>query len=231
MRRRLLWMLLILALSGRAGCAPGRGTAAGFSDDFRLAVYYGVMLVFVGAPCWSLFRERFSQALEAALIWVVVGLLLALGYTYRFELRDVADRVLAELVPGYVDGARRDGRDRARPRRRLLGGGAGQRRPRRDGARHRRELRRADPGGGEGRRPAARSAVLYGQRRHRQRTRPRGAASRSTASRSAVVIERAVPALIAQPRSVRASLLGMSFLNRLQSWEVRGDRLILRGYP
>ena len=27
-------------------------------------------------------------------------LLLALGYTYRFELRDVADRVLAELVPG-----------------------------------------------------------------------------------------------------------------------------------
>jgi aspartyl protease family protein len=27
------------------------------------------------------------------------------------------------------------------------------------------------------------------------------------------------------------SLLGMSFLNRLESWEVRGDRLIMRGYP
>jgi aspartyl protease family protein len=24
-------------------------------------------------------------------------------------------------------------------------------------------------------------------------------------------------------------LLGMSFLNRLESWEVRGDRLIMRG--
>jgi len=25
--------------------------------------------------------------------------------------------------------------------------------------------------------------------------------------------------------------LGMSFLNRLESWEVRGERLLLRGYP
>jgi aspartyl protease family protein len=26
-------------------------------------------------------------------------------------------------------------------------------------------------------------------------------------------------------------LLGMSFLNRLESWEVRGDRLRMRGTP
>ena len=39
-------------------------------------------------------------------------------------------------------------------------------------------------------------------------------------------IERAVPALIAQPGQLRTSLLGMSFLNRLKSWEVRGDRLL-----
>jgi aspartyl protease family protein len=43
------------------------------------------------------------------------------------------------------------------------------------------------------------------------------------------VVERQVPALIAQPGQLRVSLLGMSFLNRLQSWEVRGDRLVLRG--
>jgi aspartyl protease family protein len=28
---------------------------------------------------------------------------------------------------------------------------------------------------------------------------------------------------------LRNNLLGMSFLNRLESWEVRGDRLKLRG--
>jgi aspartyl protease family protein len=40
-----------------------------------------------------------------------------------------------------------------------------------------------------------------------------------------------VPALVASPGVLRTSLLGMSFLNRLESWEVRGDRLLLRGYP
>jgi aspartyl protease family protein len=43
------------------------------------------------------------------------------------------------------------------------------------------------------------------------------------------IVERAVPALIAQPGQLRTSLLGMSFLNRLESWEVRGDRLVMRG--
>ena len=42
------------------------------------------------------------------------------------------------------------------------------------------------------------------------------------------ITERAVPALIAQPGQLRTSLLGMSFLNRLKSSEVRGDRLVLR---
>ena len=44
-------------------------------------------------------------------------------------------------------------------------------------------------------------------------------------------VERGVPALIAQPGQLRTNLLGMSFLNRLESWEVRGDKLQLRGHP
>ena len=43
------------------------------------------------------------------------------------------------------------------------------------------------------------------------------------------VTERAVPALVAQNGQLKKSLLGMSFLNRLESWEVRGDKLRLRG--
>jgi aspartyl protease family protein len=37
-----------------------------------------------------------------------------------------------------------------------------------------------------------------------------------------------VQALIAQPGLTRTSLLGMSFLGRLSSFEVRRDRLVLR---
>jgi aspartyl protease family protein len=30
---------------------------------------------------------------------------------------------------------------------------------------------------------------------------------------------------------MKVNLLGMSFLDRLESWEVRADRLMLHGYP
>ncbi len=45
------------------------------------------------------------------------------------------------------------------------------------------------------------------------------------------IVERAVPALIAQPGQLKVSLLGMSFLNRLDGWEVRGGNLVLRARP
>ncbi len=43
--------------------------------------------------------------------------------------------------------------------------------------------------------------------------------------------EHGVPALVVPKGQMKTSLLGMSFLNRLESWEVRADRLELRGYP
>lgn len=43
--------------------------------------------------------------------------------------------------------------------------------------------------------------------------------------------ERSVPALVVPRGSMKTNLLGMSFLDRLESWEVRADRLMLRGYP
>src|SRR5262245_15112055 len=61
-----------------------------------------VLAVFLGALVMAMFRGRLSHAIETALIWVVIALLLAVGYTYRFELRDVADRVMAELLPGHA---------------------------------------------------------------------------------------------------------------------------------
>ena len=46
-------------------------------------------LVFLGGTVLMLFRESFWKALQAALFWIVVALVVALGYTYRFELRTV----------------------------------------------------------------------------------------------------------------------------------------------
>ena len=46
------------------------------------------------------------------------------------------------------------------------------------------------------------------------------------------ITERSVKALIAKPDGgLRINLLGMSFLNRLESWEVHGDTLIMHASP
>ena len=58
-------------------------------------------------------------------------------------------------------------------------------------------------------------------------------AARLTLDRLAVgkLVEKSVPALVVQRGQMRANLLGMSFLDRLESWGVRADKLTLNGYP
>jgi aspartyl protease family protein len=58
-------------------------------------------------------------------------------------------------------------------------------------------------------------------------------AARLTLDRLAVgkLVERSVPALVVPHGQMKTNLLGMSFLDRLESFEVRPDSLMLRGYP
>jgi aspartyl protease family protein len=58
-------------------------------------------------------------------------------------------------------------------------------------------------------------------------------AARLTLDRLAVgkLVERSVPALVVPRGQMKVNLLGMSFMDRLESWEVRADRLMLHGYP
>jgi aspartyl protease family protein len=58
-------------------------------------------------------------------------------------------------------------------------------------------------------------------------------AARLTLDRLAIgkLVERSVPALVVQRGLIKTNLLGMSFLDRLESWEVHADRLMLHGYP
>ena len=101
--RRLLWILLaVLTVALLVLVLQQNETALAELSRFDSAsVETKIMAAaLVGLIALMLFRQRFSHALESALIWVMLATLLALGYTYRFELREVADRVLAELIPG-----------------------------------------------------------------------------------------------------------------------------------
>jgi aspartyl protease family protein len=58
-------------------------------------------------------------------------------------------------------------------------------------------------------------------------------AARLTLARLSIgkLVERSVPALVVPHGQMKTNLLGMSFLDRLESWEVRSDNLMLRGFP
>jgi aspartyl protease family protein len=231
--RRLVWSLLLgVALSLAALIASSDQDAITnlLRHDVGSLAIKIVLAVFVGAALLALFRERLSKAIEAGLFWAVIAMLLVVGYSYRFELRDAADRVIAELVPGHVAG-------------------------------HGRNVEVVRGQGGDfsvaaqinGKKipmvldtgatsvvltqEAAKTAGLpievlnYTVNIDTANGRTRAAAV--TLDRIAVggLTERAVPALVVQPGHLKNNLLGMSFLNRLESWEVRGDRLRMRGTP
>jgi aspartyl protease family protein len=232
-RQRLLWVLVIgLGIAILVLIAQhGQGTVGPLSTgEFGSLAYQLALLVFLAAAVLTLFRERFAQAVIYAVLWVVVGLLLVIGYSYRFDLMDVADRVMAELIPGHVishgrtvEVARTSAGDFA------IAADI-------NGARAHMVL---DTGA---------SSVVLTQNDAKAAGLPidllnytvgidtangRTRAAPVTLDRLAVggLEERAVEALVAQPGQLQTSLLGMSFLNRLQSWQVIGDRLVLKGYP
>ena len=187
-------------------------------------------LVLLGLVAFLLFRQRFTRALESVLIWVVIVLILALGYTYRFELRDVADRVLAEFIPGRA-ATRGHTVEIARG-----GGGSFSISTQVNGARIAMVL---DTGASavvltqEAARAAGLPLEVLNYSVNVETANGRARAAPVTLDRVSIggITERSVPALIAQPGQLRTNLLGMSFLNRLESWEVRGDKLLMRGYP
>jgi aspartyl protease family protein len=233
-RRQILFVLLVgLAVALTILVVRHEdGTVSGLAiGDFGSLVYHLALIVFVGAGVLVMFRERFSKALEAALLWIVIGFVLALGYTYRHDLRAIGDRVLAELVPGRAA-------QRSANTVEIVRGRAGdfQVAAQVNGSRVAMVL---DTGA---------SAVVLTQEAAKTAGLPievlsysvpvetangRTRAAAVTLDRLAVgnIVERSVPALIAQPGRLRISLLGMSFLSRLESWEVRGDKLLMRGYP
>ena len=238
MPRRLLWILLIgLALVLVVMVAQNSqykidDKIAGLStDELGSLVYHVGLVVLIGGGVLVLFREKLSKALEAALFWAVIGLVLAFGYTYRAELRGIADRVMAELMPGRS--AQRSERSVEIVRGR---GGDFQVAAQVNGTRVAMAL---DTGASTVvlTQDAAKAAGLplellsYDVQIDTANGRTRAASVTLDRITVGEIVERKVPALVAQPGLLRVSLLGMTFLNRLESWEVRGDKLVMRGKP
>jgi len=231
-RQRLLWLLLlglvvaILVLIARHGA----GTVGPLTtDEFGSLAYKLAIVVFLAAALFAIFRDRLTEAVMGALLWAVIGIVLVIGYSYRYEVHQVADRVIAELMPGHVIS---HGRTAEVAR---TGSGDFAISAQINGARVHMVV---DTGAtsvvltAEDAKAAGLPLPLLNYTVNIETANGRARAAPVTLDRIAMgeLEERSVEALVVQPGQLRTSLLGMSFLNRLQSWQVNGDRLMLKGY-
>lgn len=232
MNSRLLWLLLILigtalliiVIRHDEGLPGGLTT-----DQFGSLVFWTALALFIGGAL-AAFRGRLSAAVAAAFFWIIAALLLVAAYAYRHEIKAVSDRLLAELVPGRA-AVRGQVVEIARGR-----GGEFHVRTEVNGASVSMVL---DTGASavvlthEAARKAGLPLEILAYDVNIDTANGRTRAAAVTLDRVSVggIVERQVPALVAKPGQLKTSLLGMSFLSRLESWEVRGERLKLRGYP
>lgn len=232
---RLLWILLIGLLGGLLVLVVHHehGQVAGIDlDQFGSLVAKLSIAIFVGAMAWSMFRGRLAESVLAAVFWIGVAAVLALAYTYREPLQQVGHRVIGELVPGYAVNLATGSSVTLEVAR----GGGGEF-----------SVRAAINGAGISMlvdtgassvvltHDAARAAGLpvdflkYDVPVETANGRTRGASVVLDNVIIGGIVERRVPALVLPAGVLRTSLLGMSFLSRLEAFEFRGDRLVMRG--
>jgi aspartyl protease family protein len=199
------------------------------SDQFGSLIYYLLIGAVIAVTVVALYRGKLSKALRDAGLWLLIMAVLIVGYTMRTDLNHLGQRVFATLVPGYgVSSA--DGRTlefTAGPDGHFLISGSVDGTPvtfvadtgattvllSYEDAMH----AGIDVESLRFRAPVQTANGLAMTAPYRIRSLATGDINRSN-----------VQALIAQPGLINTSLLGMSYLGRLSSFEVRGDRLILR---
>jgi aspartyl protease family protein len=233
MSRRLLWSLLFGVAVSLAVVIASNDTDAIANllrHDVSALLLKVAIVVFVGGLILLLFRERLTRVMEALLFWSVIGLLLSVAYAYRLELHEAGDRVLAELIPGR---AAMRGRTAEIVR---SNGGDFAIHTSINGAKVAMVL---DTGASsvvltqEAAKAAGLPTDMLAYTINVDTANGRTRAAPVTLDRLAVggLTEREVPALVVQSGQLKSNLLGMTFLNRLESWEVRGDKLRLRAAP
>lgn len=233
-----LWIgLVLLAIAGIAlVLRADQGDIAGLEPSTFAALTAGVaLLIFLGSSLGGSYRGRMGQAVKDLLVWACIALALVAGYSFRDEIFGIAYRIAGELSPPgstVVVETTPAGERAVRIRRRfdghfsarvtvngtsvtmLVDTGASTVVLKQTDARKlgidTAGLRYSVP-------VQTANGVAYAARVRLQ-----------SVSVGPIVLPQ-VEALVAQPGTLRESLLGMTFLSRLRSYEFSGDFLTLRG--
>jgi aspartyl protease family protein len=230
------WLaLFILALAAMLLVSNESGMIAGLdSDVFGYVALLLALAVFVGGGLLGSYRGRIGSMTRDAVTWLALGLGLVTIYAYKDELMPIAARVVGELLPGSAMTVEQSsgGLTEVKIRKRLDGHFTATTK-----VNGKSISMIVDTG--------ASTIVLTPEDAKKAGIDVSGltyrvpvitANGRTVAARirlNEVAIgpldRKDVDALVAQPGALTQSLLGMSFLSRLRSYEFSGDFLTLRG--
>lgn len=234
----MLWLLLsILGVAGLVLVLAGDSSTIGGLESSMIAqaAIGAALLLFVGGSVLADYRGRLGQAAKDLLVWVAIAFVLVLGYSYRDTFRSAAQRVAGELLPPgehlAVEGMPA-GEKAVRIRRQPDGHFVA-----RTAVNGANVTMLVDTGASTvvlSPADAKAAGIDIGQLSYSVPVRTANGSTYAAPARlrriaiGPVVIDN-VDALVAKPGALHQSLLGMSFLTRLRSYEVSGEFLTLRG--
>jgi aspartyl protease family protein len=227
--------LFILALAAMLLVSNESGIIAGLdSDIFGYVALLLALAIFVGGGLLGSYRGRIGSLTRDAVTWLALGLGLVTIYTYKEELMPIAARVVGELLPGSAMTVEQStgGVTEVRIRKRLDGHFTASVKVNGksismivDTGASTIVLKPED---------AEKAGIDVSKLTYRVpviTANGRTIAARVRLDEVSIgpLDRKNVDALIAQPGALTQSLLGMSFLSRLRSYEFSGDFLTLRG--
>jgi aspartyl protease family protein len=230
------WLaLFILALAAMLLLANDSGTIAGVdADTFGYVALLAALAVFVGGGMLGSYRGRAGAMMRDAVVWLALGLGLITIYAYKDDLMPIAARVVGELLPGTAMTVEQSsgGLTEVRIRKRLNGHFTAKVR-----VNGKPISMIVDTGASsivltpEDAEKAGIDTKALTYRVPVLTANGRAMAARIRLDKVAIgpLDRKEVDALVAQPGALTESLLGMSFLSRLRSYEFSGDFLTLRG--
>lgn len=226
---------LLLTVAGVVLLTDARVTIWGLdSDQFAMLAGSAGLVFLVGAVLGRAYRGRAGAVLRAIVLWTLVGLAGLTGYTYRFELGQLGYRIAGEFgaaPPAQVVEQTPSGARAVRIRRRgdghfvaniTINGGSVPMLV--DTGASTVVLRQAD---------ARKLGIDTTRLRYTVPVQTANGVAYAahvrlrTAALGPITVS-GVDALVAQPGALKESLLGMSFLSRLRSYEFQGNFLTFR---